>query len=220
MLAAVIVGCAVALKPIVAPLILLFVWERRWRELVTSAGLPLALSLILLPFVDHPEQIVTRGLPYVLHATATDPANASVGHLVAQLGGPDWLAIAVRVSLVTVMLCVARRSHRRGQAPVYAATALLLAGLFASTIVWSHHMLVLVPGLVILTRRPLAPMAVAAWLLLSMHQWGGVFPAAGSIALAVTLSTAILWPDWHSAKQHAPTRRRIPISDVTVTANG
>ncbi|MEH6379833.1 glycosyltransferase 87 family protein, partial [Streptomyces sp. KLMMK] len=61
-----VVGAAMALKPMLVPLLLLFVLARRWRALAWAVGVPAAVSLAAALAMPRPGLFFTRTLPFLL----------------------------------------------------------------------------------------------------------------------------------------------------------
>ncbi|MFF0738664.1 glycosyltransferase 87 family protein [Streptomyces chartreusis] len=64
--AGLVLGAAVALKPLLAPMGLLFVFARRWRGLAWPAGVPAAASAGAALLLPDPAGFLTRTLPFLL----------------------------------------------------------------------------------------------------------------------------------------------------------
>ncbi|WP_037680369.1 glycosyltransferase family 87 protein [Streptomyces griseus] len=146
-----VIGAAVALKPLLAPVALLFVFARQWRALamlVLVPALASAGSALLLP---DPVGFVTRTLPFLLRG---DDAfvrlyEASPAAVLPRLGVPAPLAEAVALlACATGVVCAYRRRRRADPGPLRlaeTATTLMLSAFLASRPSYDHYLLVVLP---------------------------------------------------------------------------
>ncbi|WP_369211705.1 glycosyltransferase family 87 protein, partial [Streptomyces flavofungini] len=91
--AGLVIGAAVAVKPLLVPVVLLFVFARRWRGLAAAVLLPVALSLGAALVLPDPAGFLTRTLPFLLRG---DDAfvrlyEASPSAVLGRLGVPRTL---------------------------------------------------------------------------------------------------------------------------------
>lgn len=89
-------GLVIAVKPVLAPLLLLPLLTRQWRILVTAIGVPLVLNVLAWPVSADPMAFVRRTLPYLL--ASRDYYNSSISGNGAYFGVADWLVIVLRVA--------------------------------------------------------------------------------------------------------------------------
>ncbi|MEU8270683.1 glycosyltransferase 87 family protein [Sphaerisporangium sp. NPDC049002] len=110
--AAVVAGVSIALKPMLVPLALLFLFARRRRALVTLVAVPLVLVLLSLPFTPEPGRFVSSTLPFLLHGQDeyARPYDASLASILPRLGAGGEVTLAVRsvVGLVGLLLAWTR----------------------------------------------------------------------------------------------------------------
>lgn len=175
-LAAVLFGITVALKPSLAPLLLLPAVQQRWVPM--RAGMAAAVVATLVGvLVAGP----SSGWEW-LRIAATEPVpdtgdNASLPGLAVRFGLPSMVGLLLGAAVLagTLWWCASRRERidPAGTAP----WAVLAAGLLCSPIAWHNYLMLLWPGVLVL-------MAVGR-------------AAAAAVALAVTVipvSWGELWP--------------------------
>ncbi|MFT4087540.1 MAG: glycosyltransferase family 87 protein [Gordonia sp. (in: high G+C Gram-positive bacteria)] len=93
--AGVSIGLTIAVKPVLAPLLLLPLLNRQWRTLVTGIGIPVVLNILAWPLVRDPMSFVTRTLPYL--AETRNYYNSSIGGNGAYFGVDGWLIQLLRI---------------------------------------------------------------------------------------------------------------------------
>ncbi|GAA3808773.1 glycosyltransferase family 87 protein [Sphaerisporangium flaviroseum] len=110
--AAVVAGVSIALKPMLVPLALLFLFARQRRALVTFVAVPMVLVLLSLPLVAEPGRFLFDTLPFLLHGQDeyAKPYDASLASILPRLGVGEEVTVAVRgtVAATGVMLAWAR----------------------------------------------------------------------------------------------------------------
>ncbi|AZG44208.1 Alpha-(1-_3)-arabinofuranosyltransferase [Gordonia insulae] len=94
------IGLVLAVKPIIAPLLLLPLLNRQWRILVTAIGIPVVLTAIAWPLSVDPNSFITRTMPYLNEAR--DYYNSSIGGNGAYFGVADWLILLLRIAFVVM----------------------------------------------------------------------------------------------------------------------
>ena len=107
-LAGLILGLAITVKPIVAPLLFLAFVRKDWSTILTAVAVPVAFNIVAWPMAADPMAYIERTMPYLgevrLHA------NASISGELIYFGAPDllvklWLIVfAVPVILSLVLL--------------------------------------------------------------------------------------------------------------------
>lgn len=92
-----VLGLALALKPLLAPVALLFLFARRWRGLAVLLAVPAAVSVLAGLLLPDPAGFFTRTLPFLL--TGDDSFvrlyEASLGAVLERLGVPGAVARGV-----------------------------------------------------------------------------------------------------------------------------
>jgi arabinofuranan 3-O-arabinosyltransferase len=147
--AAVAVGLAISIKPLLLPVLIVFLLARRWKGFGLAVGIVAALNLVGLALVDAPHLVLSK-LPSLLNRTGTGVAYNSAWVDVARtLGLSDGVAIALRVVTVGLTLAAAWFAWTRlsdARLKLITVTSVLLIGTFlAGTLSEYHFMLTLVP---------------------------------------------------------------------------
>jgi len=158
-LAGILLGCTLAVKPVLLPLVLLPLLYRQWRAIACAVALPVALSLIALPFIVDGGRFLSRTVPFLLNGNAAEYRmyNVSLSGSVAMLGLPVVVALALRLTaLASIGLLLWRRWTTRSDEPlrlVELASLLLLAAFLAFSFSWGYYAIYLLPLLVPLLYR-------------------------------------------------------------------
>ncbi len=148
-LAAVLYGVVVALKPSLAPVLLLAGAQRRWRPF--AAGIGSAAVATLLGVLAAGPSSAVGWLRFALDTPAPDvPDNASLPGMAARFGLPPTLGTLLgAAALVGTLVWCARHRDRVDPAGT-APWAVLAAGLLMSPISWHNYSMLLWPGLLVL----------------------------------------------------------------------
>ncbi|CAL9449943.1 hypothetical protein SUDANB6_02414 [Streptomyces sp. enrichment culture] len=151
--AGVVVGAAVALKPLLAPLVLLFLFAGRRRALGAVLLVPALASAGAALLMPDPAGFFTRTLPFLLHGDDgfVRLYEASPAAVLPRLGVPRPLAEAAAVlAAVLGAGCAYRRWRRAGAGPprlAETAAGLMLAAFLVSRPSYDHYLLVVLPVL-------------------------------------------------------------------------
>ncbi|MFC7984563.1 glycosyltransferase 87 family protein [Streptomyces sp. NPDC057336] len=149
--AGVVIGAAVALKPLLAPVVLLFVFAGRWRALAAAVALPALASGAAALLLPDPAGFFTRTLPFLLHGDDgfVRLYEASPAAVLPRLGVPEALAQALAVAAAGVaVLCAYVRWRRADPGPLRLAetgAGLMLAAFLVSRPSYDHYLLVVLP---------------------------------------------------------------------------
>ncbi len=181
--AAVIFGITVALKPSLAPLLLLPAVQRRWVPL--RAGLVAAAAATLLGvLVAGP----SSGLEW-LRIAVSEPVpdtvdNASLPGLAVRFAVPSVLGTLLGAVVLVGTLAWVGRNRERIDPAGTVPWAVVAAGLLVSPISWHNYLMLLWPGvLVLIALRQGAIAAVALSVIVIPVSWNAEWPPAG------------FWPD-------------------------
>lgn len=90
-------GLTFAVKPILAPLLLLALVRGQWKVFVTAAAVPIALTAIAWPLSVDAWQFVEHTVPYLLESR--DYFNSAIVGNGMYYGLPGWLVIGLRAVL-------------------------------------------------------------------------------------------------------------------------
>ncbi|MFE9804847.1 glycosyltransferase 87 family protein [Streptomyces sp. NPDC005548] len=149
--AGVVVGAAVALKPLLAPVALLFVFARRWPGLAAAVLVPAVASGGAALLMPDPTGFVTRTLPFLLrgHDTFVTLYEASPAAVLPRLGVPGRVAVPLSCAAAAAgVVCAYRRWSRGVPGPlrlVETAVLLMLSAFLVSRPSYDHYLLVVVP---------------------------------------------------------------------------
>lgn len=148
-LSAVLYGVTVALKPSLAPILLLPLALRRWRSF--WAGIGAAAGATLVGVLLAGPASGPRWLSIVLHEPVRDHIdNASLAGLAVRFGLPSTLGVLLGALVFAGTLGWIAR-HRDRIAPAGTASwAVLAAAMLFSPITWHNYLLLLWPGVLVL----------------------------------------------------------------------
>ena len=188
LVAAACYGATVALKPSLAPLLLLPVVRRRWRPAAAGGGAAVAASLL---------GVVVAGLasgPEWLRIGFAEPVpdsvdNASLPGLAVRAGLPSAVGTALGLAVLAGTLTVLGRRRARVDPGGAAPWAVLAAGLLVSPIAWHNYLMLLWPGVLVLLVPDTAPA--------STRRGAPYRPGRAAVLLAVTVipvSWNAMWP--------------------------
>ena len=93
-------GVTLAIKPVLMPLLMLFVFVRQWRAVASAVAVPVFLSAIALPFFGGASSFVTDVIPFLLKGNYAENyiINTSLRGAAEILGLPSWLASVARAN--------------------------------------------------------------------------------------------------------------------------
>ncbi|WP_411105279.1 glycosyltransferase family 87 protein [Streptomyces sp. cmx-4-9] len=210
--AGVVVGLAIATKPMLVPFALLFLIARRPKAFLAAAAVPLVFALGAAALMAQPTLFFTKTLPFILQGQDdfARPFDASLGTLLPRLGVPDGVASALGAALALVLLVGAWRRWNQGgdQALrlVESGTMLMLAPLIASKPSFDHYLFIVLPVLLAsVTRAGAAACSVwmglvlvprlagfSFWKLDAMFNWAYSVAAVNVVFSLVLLHRAFL----------------------------
>jgi hypothetical protein len=148
-LAAVLFGITVALKPSLAPVLLLFAAQRRWVSLRAGVASAVVASLVGVAICGPSSALAW------LHIAFSSPVpdtvdNASLPGLAVRLGLPPTLGLVAGLVVLGGTLVVLGRHRDRVDPAGTAVWAVLAAGLLLSPIAWHNYLMLLWPGVLLL----------------------------------------------------------------------
>ncbi|MFI9472276.1 glycosyltransferase family 87 protein [Streptomyces sp. NPDC052492] len=146
-----VIGVAVALKPLLAPMALLFLFARRWGALSLVVLVPVVSSVVAALFLPDPTGFLTRTLPFLF--TADDAFlrlyEAGPAAVLPRLGVPRALATALAVAAAAVgVVCAYRRWRGPGPEALRlseTSAGLMLSAFLVSRPSYNHYLLVVLP---------------------------------------------------------------------------
>jgi len=234
-LAAALLGVVVALKPSLAPLLLipLAQWRApgRWSALWVGLG-SAAVTSAAGVLAAGPSSAV-EWLRLAMHTPAPEvDANASLPGLVVRLGLPGWVGWLVTLAVVVASLWWVCRAVpapgglapgllERADATIFAVAA---GCLLASPIAWLNYTVMLWPGALVLLRagrwRLAVPLLVFPVIPVA---WGNLWQAAPTAPVALagrSLYCAVLLGFWLTLLAFARTYSASPAAPGSATAAG
>jgi len=178
-LAAVLFGVTVALKPSLAPLLLLAAAQRRWMPF--RAGILSATAATLLGVLVAGPSNAGVWLRIALSEPVPDVAdNASLPGLAVRLGVPTVWGTALGAAVLVGTLIWCGRNRDRIDPAGTAPWAVIAAGLLFSPISWHNYLLLLWPGvLVLIALGRGAAAAVALAVAIIPVSWNASWPPEG-----------------------------------------
>ncbi|WP_194835819.1 glycosyltransferase family 87 protein [Nocardia sp. XZ_19_369] len=125
-------GLSLAVKPTLAPLLLIALVRGQWKVFITALGVPIVLTAIAWPMSKDPEKFLSHTAPYLFETR--DYFNSSIPGNGEYYGLPPWLVWGIRVGmgiLVALSLWLLYRYYRDDELFfVCTASGVLLAGSF------------------------------------------------------------------------------------------
>ncbi|MGX1132550.1 arabinofuranan 3-O-arabinosyltransferase [Streptomyces glaucescens] len=149
--AGVVIGAAVALKPLLAPMALLFLFARRWPALAATLLVPAAASAGAGLLMPDPAGFLTRTLPFLLRGDDTFVRlyEASPAAVLPRLGVPPTFAGLLAAAAAGVgVLCAYHRWRRADPGPLRlteTAAGLMLSAFLVSRPSYDHYLMVVLP---------------------------------------------------------------------------
>ncbi|WP_306363605.1 glycosyltransferase family 87 protein [Nocardia sp. CC227C] len=108
-----VMGLTIAVKPTLAPLLLIALMRGQWKTLITAVAVPAVLNALAWPLIVDPMDFVTRTVPYLMETR--DYFNSSIVGNAAYYGVADWLIWIIRLTmcvLVAISLWLLYRYYR------------------------------------------------------------------------------------------------------------
>ncbi|MFB7052959.1 glycosyltransferase family 87 protein [Streptomyces vinaceus] len=194
--AGLVVGLAIACKPMLVPVGLVFVLARQWRGLAVAVLVPLGMSLLGALMMPSPTLFFTKTLPFLLQGQDAYalPWDASPIAVLPRLGVPGPVAVVVAFAGAGAGLWAAWTRWRRTEQEtdggelrlVETACMVMLAAFLVSRPSFDHYLLVVLPLLLASAVRP------------------GSMPRSPWFWLALTPQVALLpWPSELAHKRRA-----------------
>ena len=177
--AAVLYGVTVALKPSLAPVLLLPAVQRRWVPL--RAGLLSAAGATLLGVLVAGSSSGFEWLRIAVTVAVPDTVdNASLPGLAVRFGVPSVVGMLLGVAVLVGTLVWMGRNRDRIDPAGTAPWGVLAAGLLFSPIAWHNYLMLLWPGVLILaTLGRGAVTAVALAVAVVPVSWNAEWPPGG-----------------------------------------
>ncbi|GAA3233679.1 glycosyltransferase family 87 protein [Streptomyces lavendulae] len=184
--AGLVVGLAIACKPMLVPVGLVFVLARQWRGLAVAVLVPAALSLVGAVLMPSPTLFFTKTLPFLFQGQDAYalPWDASPIAVLPRLGVPEPVAVVLAGAGAAAALWGVWRRWRR-QASVdgdegqlrlaETASMVMLAAFLVSRPSFDHYLLVVLPLLLASGSRP-GSMPRSPWFWLALVPQAALVP--------------------------------------------
>jgi arabinofuranan 3-O-arabinosyltransferase len=150
-LAGLVLGASLALKPVLAPVLVVLLIDRRWRALVSTLVVASAITLVGLLLAVDAGAFASTTVPFLLGGQdeVTGESNASILGLALQYGVDGAAVVALRVAVLAVALAATwwmLRDDRGEVERLSDASALALVGAFLGlSVAFDHYAVLLVP---------------------------------------------------------------------------
>ena len=186
--AGVVLGLAILVKPMFAPLLVLPLLQLRWRPALGAIGVPVAMNLIAWPFTPGARDYLDVVVPYL--KVTRDYANSSLSGFAVYFGMPGWahamLFLLFAAAVAGAVLGLIRVRHSQELLYLAVGSGVLLAGVcLLSSLGQAYYSMMLFPALftVFHPDSPLRswPAWLGAALCLSPLSWSSsLHPLTGS----------------------------------------
>ncbi|WP_249358938.1 glycosyltransferase family 87 protein [Nocardia cyriacigeorgica] len=161
-----ILGLTVAVKPTLAPLLLIAAARRQWKVFITAIGVPLVLNAIAWPLMKDASSFITRTGPYLMETR--DYFNSSIAGNSEYYGLPPWLSWGMRLMLgaiVAITLWLLYRYYRDDELFfVCTSSGVLLTASFLLSLGQMYYSMMLFPFLMTVVLRNSVLRNWPAWL--------------------------------------------------------
>ncbi len=150
--AAVALGISLTIKPLLLPLLVVFVLHRLWRSVAVSILIPAVLTgvaLLVIAFTGSPSHLFHQVLDTFGSDTAT-PVNMSLTGVGRILSAPVWLVDTARVVAGLACVGVCRRMWLRasgspGERAIWLTAPLLVGMIVCFSFAWAYYAVLLIP---------------------------------------------------------------------------
>lgn len=153
-------GLTLALKPLLAPLLIVLILYRRWRALTLAVAVPLLLSGVVLLAAPATRHFFDRTLPLLLHGQNQEIQDVSIAlaSVAERFSIPDPVTAAMQfvvLALTGVLVWRRWRSHDNAEPRrLVELSSIALVGTFlASSFAFPHYGIFLLPFAVSITDR-------------------------------------------------------------------
>lgn len=165
--AGVVLGLAIVVKPMFAPLLVLPLMQLRWRVIAAGVAVPVLLNVVAWPLTPGAGDYLTKLVPYL--GITRDYANSSLAGFAVYFGMPGWLHGTLFVVLASaVAVAVLGLARWRGSDEwlwLAVSSGVLIAGVcLLSSLGQAYYSMMLFPALFTAAGR-VSPMHTwTAWL--------------------------------------------------------
>lgn len=176
--AGVVLGLSMAVKPTLAPLLLIALVRKQWTLVATAVTVPIALTAVAWPLSRDPERFFTSTAPYLFETR--DYFNSAIPGNAEYYGLPPWLTWTIRITmavLVLISLWILYRYYREDELffVTTASGVLLTASWLLASLGQMYYSMMLFPFLMSVVLRNSVLRNWPAWLavfgFLSYDKW-------------------------------------------------
>ena len=148
--AGVVLGLAILVKPMFAPLLALPLLQLRWRPALGAIGVPVVMNLIAWPLTPGARDYLDVVVPYL--KVTRDYANSSLSGFAVYFGMPGWahatLFVLLAAAVAGAVLGLARVRHSQELLYLAVGSSVLLAGVcLLSSLGQAYYSMMLFPAL-------------------------------------------------------------------------
>lgn len=166
-LAGIAIGLTLAVKPVLAPLLLIPFVYKQWRTIGTAVFVPAVLTLLAIPWSVDAGAFITRTMPYL--TAPRDYFNSAIVGNGLYYGLPEWLILGMRglfAVMIAISLWLLWRYYREDRLFfVVTTTGLLLVGSYLlSSLGQMYYSMTLFPLLMSVVLRNSVMRNWPAWL--------------------------------------------------------
>ena len=212
-LAGLIIGLAIVVKPQFAPLLFLPLVRRQLSTVLVGLGVPIALNVTAVPLMASPGDYLDKLVPYL--GQVRDYANSSIAGIMTYFGFSDatillWRAVAALAVIITVVALLRWRDRDELMWASTTAGVLLLGVFLISSLGQMYYSMLLLPMFFTVLRSRSVMHSPIAWLgvyfCMSLDEWmsdrwvwaGRVFEySRGTIGWGLLLvsitTTVVVW---------------------------
>lgn len=205
-------GISLAIKPLLAPLLLLPLLRRQWQPFVLAVLIPLAALGAGFVLTRDPAAYVSVVMPYM--AEVRDYYNSSIAGIGEYFGVPSPLVLVLRIlvvvcAIVAVYLLMEYRHNHELVWMLTTSGVVLTAVFLVSTLGQMYYSITLIPTMLTVMKAQSFVRNAAAWIAaygcLTMDNWEStrwpgygriaefLHPTAGWALLLLTITTVLLW---------------------------
>jgi arabinofuranan 3-O-arabinosyltransferase len=180
LLAGLVIGLSIAVKPMLVPLGLVFLLARRWGGFALAAGVPAALAGAMLLLIPDPGRFFTTTVPFLLGGQDdyARPFDISLGAILPRAGLDGPVVLAARVLVAAAALAFAglrwRAAGRADRRLVETSSIVMLGTFLVSSPGFDHYVLLVLPGLLAGAALPGSPTRTVWFWLALVPQTGAV----------------------------------------------
>jgi arabinofuranan 3-O-arabinosyltransferase len=174
--AGVALGLTLALKPVLAPLLLVVILYRRWRAFMIAVAIPIVLSGIVLLASPATRSFTDTTLPFLLNGEdkRVQAVSVSLQSVAARLSVPHPLSLAIQLAVLAGVAYLLWRRHAASPAEprrlVELSSIALIAAFLLSSFAFQHYAVYLLP-LAVSVADPQSPLRT--WI-----GWVGLYAVA------------------------------------------